>query len=187
LIDQVLAASPATTGGRRGRQNDAIGIPLIDDEEIDALAGPPAGVAEPMGEGAYAARLALAEHEDRRLAPGERRPLHVRVTNAGNARWPWGLDQEPQVRVAYHWRRAGGEVLTYEGLRSPLPVTIGPGETAVVPVWVEAPTAPGTYLLDVDLVHEHVRWFDDPLTVEVQVAEREPRLAPAGVTRGSPC
>jgi hypothetical protein len=116
----------------------------------------------------------------------------VRVTNAGDTRWPWGLDQDPQIRVAYHWRHADGELLTYEGLRSPFPVPLGPGEAAVVPVWLDAPADPGTYLLDIDLVHEHVRWFDDPLTVELRVAEREPRLAraasgPVPGTRGSSC
>ena len=111
--------------------------------------------------------------------PGERHRVYVRVTNAGGVRWPWGLDQEPQVRVAYHWRHADGEVLHAEGLRSPFPATVGPGETVVVPVWVDAPADEGTYLLDVDLVHEHVRWFDDPLTVEVRIAERG--------TRGSSC
>jgi hypothetical protein len=186
LIDHVLAGTTITT-----EASDPALVPLVDDAEIDALAGPPAS-AGPLPDGAYRVRLALADHEDRRLAPGERRPLYVRVTNAGDTRWPWGLDQDPQIRVAYHWRHADCELLTYEGLRSPFPVPIGPGETAVVPVWLDAPADPGTYLLDIDLVHEHVRWFDDPLTVELRVAEREPRLAPAASgpapgTRGSPC
>jgi hypothetical protein len=191
LIDHVLAgttvAEPAGSGaGTRARTGPApAGIPLVDDAEIDALAGTSPGTAEALGDGAYRAQLALAEHEDRRLAPGERRPLYVRVTNDGDTRWPWGLDQDPQIRVAYHWRDAGGTVLTFEGLRSPLPVAVGPGETAIVPVWVDAPGEPGDYLLDVDLVHEHVRWFDAPLTVEVRVAEREPRLAPAGTGTAS--
>jgi hypothetical protein len=186
LIDHVLAGTTVAVDAP-----DPDRVPLLPDDEIDALAAPPAGAALP--DDAYKARLAPADHEDRRLAPGERRPVHVRVTNAGSVRWPWGLDQEPQIRVAYHWRRADGEMLHYEGLRSPLPVTVPPAETAVVAVWVDAPAEEGTYLLDVDLVHEHVRWFDDPLTVEVRVAERAarrdatPGAEPAPGTRGSPC
>ena len=192
LIDQVLAGGSGS-GGRAEAPPGA--VPLVADDEIDALAGPPVA-AVAMPDDAYKARLALADHEDRRLAPGERRPLYVRVTNAGGTPWPWGLDQEPQIRVSYHWRHADGDLLAYEGLRSPLPVTVGPGETVVVRVWVDAPEAEGTYLLDVDLVHEDVRWFDDPLTVELRVAHRVPRLAPAVTsapaapapgTRGSPC
>jgi hypothetical protein len=177
LIDRVLSARADPIELPR-----LAAIPLIPDDEIDACAAP----AGPLPDGAYRVRLALGDHEDRRLAPGERRPLYVRVTNAGDVRWPWGLEQDPQIRVAYHWRHASGELLTAEGLRSPLPVPLGPDETAIVAVWVDAPAAEGSYLLDIDLVHEHVRWFDDPLTVELRVAEREPRLAPAA-TRGQPC
>jgi len=192
LIDHVLAGTTVDTAVPAA---DLDRIPLVPDDEIDALAGPPT-LAGALPDDAYRARLALADHEDRRLAPGERRPLYVRVTNAGGVRWPWGLDHEPLIRVAHHWRDADGAVVQQEGLRSPFPVAVDPGETVVVPVWVDAPSAEGTYLLDVDLVHEHVRWFDDPLTVEVRVAERPgPRLpahtatgAGAGAeTRGSPC
>lgn len=188
LIDHVLAGTRVTA-----EPLPADAVPLVDDEEIDALAGPPAAASTAaLPDDAYKVRLGLADHEDRRLAPGERRPLYVRVTNAGGTPWPWGLEQEPQVRVAYHWRHAGGEMLQYEGLRSPFPVTVGPGDTVVVPVWVDAPEAPGRYLLDVDLVHEHVRWFDDPLTVELEVADRpapRPRPPAAAPTpsRGTPC
>jgi hypothetical protein len=183
LIDHVLAGTTITAPAPAAGQP-----PLIPDDEIDALAAPTLPAALP--DDAYKAHLALADHEDTRLAPGERRPVYVRVTNAGGVRWPWGLDQEPQVRVAYHWRHADGEILHVEGLRSPFPATVGPGETVVVPVWVDAPTDEGTYLLDVDLVHEHVRWFDDPLTVEVRVAERAARQVGARTgsdTRGSSC
>lgn len=192
LIDRVLTASRAAAPAAPDTDPDAAGIPLIPDDEIDALAAPAA-----LPDDAYKAHLALADHEDRRCAPGERRPVYVRVTNAGGVRWPWGLDQEPQIRAAYHWRHAGGEVLEHEGLRSPLPVAVGPGETVVVPLWVDAPAVAGTYLLDIDLVHEHVRWFDDPLTVELRVAERThtptsgptggPDAGPATGTRGAPC
>jgi hypothetical protein len=42
-----------------------------------------------------------------------------------------------------------------------------------VPVWVHAPAEPGAYVLELDLVHEHVRWFDAPLRIDMQVADRE--------------
>jgi hypothetical protein len=107
---------------------------------------------------------------DRRFAPGETRPFYLRVGNVGSGTWPWGLEQHPEIRVSYHWRTGdGGETLHYEGLRSPLPCRLGPGESTIVPTWVEAPTEPGEYVLEIDLVHEHVRWFEAPLALEVQV------------------
>ena len=140
--------------------------------EIDALASSPVlAVAD------YAVGLALFDDPGGpvRLAPGEVRPLHVRVHNRGGATWRWGLEQQPEIRVSYHWRSVEGDVHTYEGLRSPLPCDVRPGESAIVPVWVEVPAEPGAYRLEVDLVHEHVRWFETPLQVDVAVAAREAR------------
>jgi hypothetical protein len=135
--------------------------------DIDALA-PVAS----LPAGAHAANVELYER-DRHMSPGERRPVYVRVRNLGNAAWPWGWEQEPAIRVSYHWRAIDGTVLTFEGLRTPLTARIAPGDEQIVPVWVDAPMEPGRYLLEFDLVHEHVQWFETPLTVEMCVGERD--------------
>ena len=41
---------------------------------------------------------------------------------------------------------------------------------------VEVPTRPGRYLLEIDVVHEFVRWFACPVRVEIDVR------APDGAT-----
>lgn len=147
-------------------------VDIVPAAEIDALASSPI-----LAEGDYAVGLALFDDPDGpvRLAPGEVRPLYVRVRNRGGATWRWGLEQQPEIRVSYHWRTVDGDLHTYEGLRSPLPCDLGPGEAAIVPVWIEVPDEPGRYRLEVDLVHEHVRWFESPLHVDVAVAAREAR------------
>jgi hypothetical protein len=109
------------------------------------------------------------------MAPGEVRPVYVRIENRGSAAWPWGLDQPPEIRVSYHWWRGTGELVDYEGMRSPLPCGLAPGESTIVPAWVQAPAEPGAYVLELDLVHEHVRWFEVPLRIEMRVADRQPR------------
>jgi hypothetical protein len=139
--------------------------------EVDALAS-----TRVLRDTDYAVALTLfAESAPVRLAPDELRPLYVVVGNRGRARWPWGLEQQPAIRVSYHWRSIDGRVREFEGLRSPLPCTVAPGESTIVPVWVRAPSEPGPHLLDVDLVHEGVRWFDSPLTIAIGVAERARR------------
>jgi hypothetical protein len=95
-----------------------------------------------------------------------------RVANRGSAWWPWAWEQEPHIRVSYHWRTLDGEPLVFEGVRSSLPARLDPGESQIVPVWVEAPAEAGRYLLEFDLVHEHVRWFESPLVIEMEVADR---------------
>ena len=60
-----------------------------------------------------------------------------------------------------------------DGGRALLPAPVPPRGTTVVPVPVSAPGPPGTWHLEIDLVHEHVRWFGTPLALGVTV--RAPR------------
>ena len=170
-IDQVLAATDPSSSNpppkSRARSGFRGPVRPVAAEEIDAFAPP-----SPLPDDAYRVALELFE-TDHRMAPGETRPVYVRVRNEGPVTWPWGLDQEPQIRVSYHWRRADGELLPDEGVRSPLPERVGPGQATIVPVWVQAPAEAGTHVLELDLVHEHVRWFEAPLPVEMTIAPRE--------------
>jgi hypothetical protein len=142
-------------------------MPVAPAADIDAVAAPVS-----LPDDAYRVSLELFDR-DERMAPGERRPVYLRVTNLGTTWWPWAWEQEPRIRVTYHWKAMDGETLVYEGVRSPLPARLDPGETQIVPVWVEAPADAGRYVLEFDLVHEHVRWFESPLVVEMDVADRD--------------
>ena len=114
------------TGTVAGHAGDSAVPPVVPAAEIDAVATSPS-----LRPADYAVALRLFEATDGdaplRLAPGRPGPLYVRVENRGDATWRWGLDQQPLVRVSHHWRTPGGDVTRYEGLRSPLPCTLGPG------------------------------------------------------------
>jgi hypothetical protein len=96
---------------------------------------------------------------------GEARPVDVRVENLGKDVWPWGWHGLPAVRLASRWPELEGSQV----VRTPLPGPVGPGESAIVPVAVAAPEKPGRYRVEIDLVHEHVRWFGVAATAEVDV------------------
>jgi len=119
---------------------------------------------------AYAVKLEPLEPEPR-MTVGEVRGIHVRVTNQGSETWPWDVRAGPEIRCAYRWLALNETVLEPEGHRTSFPCTVDPGESVVVPVVVEAPAVEGTFLLEVDLVHERVRWFDSPCRIQVTVAE----------------
>jgi inositol phosphorylceramide mannosyltransferase catalytic subunit len=106
---------------------------------------------------------------DLRMYAGEVRGLFVEVANRNGRSWPGGLDEEPRVRISYHWADRHGRVLVFDGERSPLPAPLGDGETAIAPVTVIAPAEPGRYRLELDLVHEGVQWFGEEMTVELEV------------------
>lgn len=162
-IEAVLAAEDAPRGSRM-----AAPPRHVTREEIDRLWGGRA-----LGTQDYNARLELLE-EPRPMTAGEQRTLDVRVHNLGRVRWDWGREGEPVVRVAARWPDA-----ETAALRTHFPAPIDPGESALVPVHVLAPQEPGRYRVELDLVHEHVRWFGCAVTCEIEVLPRR-RVAVAG-------
>ena len=104
------------------------------------------------------------------LAPGGGRNVLVRVANEGTERWPRGLDRTPAIRASSRWLHPDGSVHTADGLRTGFTRDVRPGERILVPLDVVAPPEPGHYVLEVDLVHEDVRWFGQGCRVGIEVA-----------------
>jgi inositol phosphorylceramide mannosyltransferase catalytic subunit len=107
------------------------------------------------------------------LEVNETRPIHIRVTNRGSETWPWDAQAGPAIRCAYHWLHANGSVLVFDGHRTSFTCDVPTDATVVVPLLVEAPPSPGLYLLEVDLVHEDVRWFGANHRIPVAVEEAQ--------------
>jgi hypothetical protein len=139
-------------------------VPLADLAAIDAVLSARGGVVpltdplpethEPRLEPGLAAKVAPAQ-PDYRMFADETRELFVRVTNRGAVPLPGWTEDQPPIRLSYHWRG-----VVHGGLRTPLPHQLLPGETCIAPVLVRAPSEPGAYVLEFDVVHEHVRWFE---------------------------
>jgi hypothetical protein len=118
---------------------------------------------------AYAVEIEVLA-EDLRLTAGTALDLPVRLCNRGPQRFPWG-DWSPPVRLSYHWLDGAGSAVVFDGERTLLPADLAPGGEAVVPARVTTDQLePGAYILEIDLVHEGVRWFGCgarlPATVE---------------------
>jgi hypothetical protein len=77
------------------------------------------------------------------------------------------------VRLAYHWRRPGGELLVRDGRRTELPLPVAPGLRVEVEQFFDAPTEPGRYALEIEPVFEYVAWFSDRNPEAVYRAEVE--------------
>jgi hypothetical protein len=65
------------------------------------------------------------------------------------------------VHLSYHWYSAHGELVTFDGIRTPIPPIL-PGGNRDLEMNVSAPSGSGKFRLRVTLVQELVRWFDDP-------------------------
>ena len=75
------------------------------------------------------------------------------VENVGIA--PWHGD----VSASYHWLDTLGNPIVWDGVRTPLPRPVEPGERVELALHVRAPIPPGRYRFALDLVAEHRAWF----------------------------
>jgi hypothetical protein len=78
----------------------------------------------------------------------------VTLRNTGDRAWP-----AAQVLVSYHWFR-DGKLVVWDGERSLLPRDLRAGSRATLAARVTTPAEPGSYVLTVTLVQEHVTWFE---------------------------
>ena len=105
----------------------------------------------------------------------------VVLENGGAATWrSRGADG---LQLSYHWLDRQRNAIVWDGLRTPFPRPVAPGETVALDVPLVAPRPPGRYVLRFDLVEEHRFWLSEvgvgTLDVEVDVAPgiAERRLA----------
>ncbi len=127
-------------------------------------------------EAAPAARVRLV-HPIEQLTVGAFRHVQVEVTNAGATAWPPGRDGWPQVRVGHRWDSGDG-FLHDPGVRGLFTERVRPGASTRLLVPIQAPSEPGTHALHVDVVEEHVRWFDHAAVEKVTVLPARSGPAP---------
>lgn len=106
------------------------------------------------------------------LPRGQEVTLEVTLQNQSWRVWTSEVDARP-ILISYHWLDASRRVVDYDGLRTPLPRPVAPGEACQAAVRVKTPLRPGSYLLEIDLVEEGVSWFSaagvPPLRLGIRV------------------
>jgi hypothetical protein len=173
-IARALDGSPtAVTRTSSDRSAKVKNVPFVSVEEMDRF-----WEGRAVDEEAYNAILEPVE-SPLVLAPSERRHVFFGVHNTGTQRWLPYIDAEPQIRLSYRWLNPDGSIHTQEGPRSSFSRTVSPGERILTPLHVDAPPTCGDYVLEVDIVHEHVRWFDCCCRVPTHVRDAS-GLPPAG-------
>jgi tRNA (mo5U34)-methyltransferase len=111
----------------------------------------------------YVAILTFVAAPPTELHPNESVAFKLRATNSGHARWPTVGTPETKgiVRLGAHLLRADEEEVNWDGGRATLPHDLAPGETAEIEFVFHAPQQPGDYIIEFDMVAEHVTWFED--------------------------
>jgi tRNA (mo5U34)-methyltransferase len=111
----------------------------------------------------YVATLSFATAPAATLPANEDVIFKVRATNAGRAAWPAVGAPETIgiVRLGAHLLCADEEELNWDGGRATLPRDLAPGEIAELEFVFRAPKKAGDYIIEFDMVAEHVTWFED--------------------------
>ncbi|HET6573754.1 MAG TPA: methyltransferase domain-containing protein [Fimbriiglobus sp.] len=136
---------------------------------------------QPLPDSALRCRITVSEASVTARA-GDPITVTATVENAGDQTWQAGTPADRfQVRLGNHWRDEAGEDLLFDDARVNLPGDVPTGARVVIPITVQAPAKPGRYVLELDMVQEHVAWFATkggrPAAVSVHVG---PALGAAG-------
>jgi FkbM family methyltransferase len=113
-----------------------------------------------MSEAGFKASITV-EAQQTAFEPGETRELQAQVTNASEIVWPSGqhATARDMVVLGNHWLTADGKMLIPDDGRTPVMQSLQPSESASVLLHVTAPSAPGPYILELDMVQEGITWF----------------------------
>jgi hypothetical protein len=104
-------------------------------------------------------RAALRSHvKTLRARAGEAAVLPVSVRNESTIPFQWS---ESPIGLSYHLKSLDGEELAHDNARSFFTQALLPGQERVVDLSIAAPSVPGSYELEIDLVWEGVLWFKD--------------------------
>jgi hypothetical protein len=110
------------------------------------------------------------------MVAGETVLADITIKNASSRTWPSKPDSRGRnaVNFSYHWLDRKRQVVVFDGLRTPLPGDLNPGESVTLRATIRSPEKAGEYLLHVTLVQEGVAWFSErdggQLSIPVSVA-----------------
>ena len=111
----------------------------------------------------YVAQLTFSSPPPDVCRPGEALKLALEVINAGRAEWLVKGDEQTKgvVRVGAHLLRGDEEEVDWNWGRAVFSDNVPPGSSAFVEFAARAPAASGDYVVEFDIVAEHITWFED--------------------------
>ena len=123
---------------------------------------PAASVPDSRQPGVLRAEFTLNGSLPQHIAADDKLELTISVKNAGDTLWLSGQTVRsgvvmPGVRII----DARGQIITELHGHPMLPHAVPPGQTVDFDVQLVAPAEPGTYTIKIDLVDQHVCWFEE--------------------------
>ena len=109
-------------------------------------------------------KVAFESHKvGAQMKSGEKVAADVTVKNDSPVSWPSNPNSKNlhAVNLAYHWLDKKGQMVVFDGARTPLPYDLKPGESVTLKAAIHPPERPGAYILEITLVQEGVAWFPE--------------------------
>jgi glycosyltransferase involved in cell wall biosynthesis/SAM-dependent methyltransferase len=138
---------------------------------------PASSVFDSRNPGVLRAQFALRNSPPRFVEPGAKLEILISIRNTGDTLWLSGRTVRsgvvmPGVRVIDE----RGEILNELHGHPLLPRAVAPGQTVALEIQIAAPTEPGAYTVKIDLVDQHICWFEErgsqPLVLSFEVEAR---------------
>ncbi len=138
---------------------------------------PAASVPDSRAPGVLRAEISFIEEPPRHVAAGAKLNLGVTIRNSGDTLWLSGQNLRagivmPGVKVI----DARGEIISEVHGHPMLPRAVAPGQTIILNAPCPVPLVAGTYTFKLDLVDQHVCWFEErgsrPLVFSFEVSNQ---------------
>lgn len=121
----------------------------------------------PLPERGFRAQIALIDPPSK-LRVTQKETINVKIKNTSDVFW-WARggesndrnDNKFYIAIGNRWLDASGKLLSEMDGRLGIAKDMKPGEELELPLSITAPTTPGDYILEVDLVQEQVSWFNE--------------------------
>ena len=93
------------------------------------------------------------------VVAGGTSPMMIEVTNEGDQTWPVFENGRPDIRLGNHWLDSSGALLRRDDARARISCAIPSGASDRLRLVIGVPSEPGEYIVEIDMVQEHVDWF----------------------------
>jgi hypothetical protein len=121
---------------------------------------------------AYLAQIEAVRAPER-IEPAAEMDVVVRIRNTSPGPWQMSTSRSQGIKLGIRIRREGEQGWREFDRTGYVARAVQPGETLEMAAPMRAPSEPGRYWLKLDMVDEHVTWFEDqgstPLVLRVDV------------------
>jgi SAM-dependent methyltransferase len=117
-------------------------------------------ISEPLPDSAFRAGISISDLSHT-MEAGSQQVIRMRVRNLSDTTWPMfgTAEGDFRIKIGNHWFDEKEKTVVEHDSQAVLPHDVTPGSEILVTQLITAPTEPGSYFLEIDLVQQGIAWF----------------------------